>query len=175
MGIFFSKNYTKSKTNSDNNYNNLHPDFVKEEIENDSDFKNDNCEFVNDNYDNYENIENEFKELLYVIDETNDIMHFYKSIKDSPEINSNEKLQEFSERSIKYFEYFKDTSFEDYETHLIDFDVHIKNYYDMAMFVNKAEYFYENAPEHKKKYLLNVLFNLLHSTIYSLVKVDLMA
>lgn len=124
-------------------------------------------------YEKYENIEKEFKELLYVIDETNDIMHFYKSIKDS-----NIKLQKFKEfksysvKSLKYFEYFKDTIFDEYETTILD--INIKNYYDMSIFVNNAYYHYNKTPEYKKKYLLDQLYNLLHSTLYLLIKDDLM-
>lgn len=162
MGNIFSGSSEYSSTKSYDEISNL-------ELDNNYQINN----YITNTNENYENVEQEFKELLYVIEETNDIMHFFKSIKDVHSQDFKE-FKTFSLKSLKYFEYFKDSLFEEYETKILDVD--IKNYYDMSIFVNNAYYYYHTkTPEYKKKYLLEMLFNLLHSTLYFLIKDDLIS
>jgi hypothetical protein len=117
-----------------------------------------------------------FKDLLYVIDDTNKIMHFYKSLKHVKHIpiiiKALPNYEKFSNKSIEFFEKYKNNIIEDFELFINGINIH--NYYDVALFINNIDIYYKSTHHIKKRKFLESTYNLLHLTLYLLINDELL-
>ena len=129
--------------------------------------------YTNQALKNKDNIytKEDFKEILQAIDEVNKLMHFYKSMLNLKEYSDADtyNFKTFSEKSSSFFKKYNNTLNEELSTKIKGVD--IKNYYDVYVFINKINYYYQDIPKNniRRRDFLTSIFNLLHLTLYLMI------
>jgi hypothetical protein len=109
-----------------------------------------------------------FKELVNIIDEINDLLHFYKTLLNRGKYAM--KLSKYQTLSKKSLEYLEKINLQNFNEDILEnsFDIKISNFYETLIFLTNIKDEYEKISIKKKQIFIYFTYDLLQLLLYSL-------